>query len=69
MAAYIAYFYNPSSTVVDGWHDRATVRCDALGCIISKNDYEYIKDSKMEYIGFYEIGKSPLNIWEKARAK
>jgi hypothetical protein len=65
---YFAYFYNPKSTVVDGWHDRFCCVCDKMGSIERKSDYNFIIDNHYVYIGHYKQGTEPLNVWEAAKS-
>lgn len=61
---YLAYFYKAGSTPMDGWRDRRTVTCDEKGRI-SKGDYRELYG--WVYLGCYEVGKQPKNIWDKAK--
>lgn len=63
-APYLAYFFDRRSIYVDGWKNRLTVPCDARGRL-SQPDYERVQG--WSYIGHYQIGKTPDNVWLKAR--
>lgn len=65
---WLAYFYQPTGTAVDGWRPRMTATCDPQACIKSSHHYDLINGERWVFISHHEIGKEPADVWEKARA-
>lgn len=64
LKSYFAYFYKQNSIPCEGWRDRRTVTCNDKGQV-SKADYNQLYD--WVFLGFYELGKEPSNLWDKAK--
>jgi len=67
MTSYLAYFYDPSSVPQDGWRSRVTIPCTKDGRALSQRDFDIT--TRFKYIGHYEIGNTPENVWEEAVAR
>tara|TARA_R110000744_G_scaffold10369_4_gene32292 strand:- start:4369 stop:4581 length:213 start_codon:yes stop_codon:yes gene_type:complete len=60
-----AFYYDPSSTTVDGWKDRLTI-CDGTFDEFKRN---YIREHRMVYLGTARLDQHDKidKIWSKAR--